>query len=120
MRVSEHFLRSEFKCPCCDFAAVDAALLAVLEKTRAHFGDNPIKINSGNRCQAHNRQVGGAEKSQHVNGMAADFVVKNTSADDVASYLESEYENWFGVGRYTGRTHIDVRSTPARWDRRGL
>ena len=119
MRVSKHFLRSEFKCPCCDFSTVDAVLLEALEKTRSHFG-NPIKITSGNRCPAHNIQVGGAEKSQHVYGMAVDFTIKNVSDDNVASYLEEEYPNWFGIGRYTGRTHLDVRDTPARWDRRGL
>ena len=44
----------------------------VLEPLRAHFGV-PIKINSGFRCQALNKAVGGATNSYHTKGRAVDI-----------------------------------------------
>ena len=61
-----------------------------------------------------------AETSKHLDGLAADFIVRGVAADDVATYLEQQYPDRYGIGRYTGRTHLDVREDKARWDRRGL
>ena len=73
--LSEHFSREEMACKCgCGLDTVDAELLSLLEKIRAHF-DRPITINSGCRCEAHNRAVGGSKNSQHLIGRAADIVV---------------------------------------------
>jgi hypothetical protein len=48
-----------------------------------------------------------------------DFWIKDVHADDVADYLESKYPSKYGIGRYVGRTHVDVRSDKAyRWDYR--
>jgi uncharacterized protein YcbK (DUF882 family) len=118
--VNPFFKRSEFACQCgCGFDAVDAELLEVLTDLREHF-DRPVIINSGNRCQAHNASIGGsAPNSKHTKGIAADVRVKGVHADDVADYLENKYPNKYGIGRYIGRTHIDVRETLARWDYRG-
>jgi uncharacterized protein YcbK (DUF882 family) len=77
-----------------------------------------VRIKSGNRCDAHNKAEGGAEGSKHKLGIAADIVVTNVHADEVADYLEDKYPHCFGIGRYKGRTHIDVRVKPARWDNR--
>lgn len=46
---------------------------AGLEKVRALLG-GPITINSGYRCPALNKAVGGAKQSAHMEGYAADFV----------------------------------------------
>jgi len=115
-----HFKRSEFACKCgCGFAAMDSELLEVLEDVRAHF-NSPIKINSGCRCIEHNKAVGGSPNSMHTKGMACDFVVLNLgeNQDAVADYLESKYPDKYGIGRYLGRTHVDVREGKARWDNR--
>ena len=45
----------------------------VLEPLRQHFGQ-PIVINSGYRCPALNRAVGGARNSYHLQGRAADII----------------------------------------------
>ena len=126
MKISENFSRHEFKCACCDKSTVDVVLVGVLEKCRAHFvRARPdlkisISINSGHRCEKRNTEVKGARSSRHLDGLAADFVVRGVSADDVADFLESSYPDRFGIGRYTGRTHLDTRSDgPARWDYRG-
>ena len=44
----------------------------VLQPLRDAWG-KPLKINSGYRCPALNRAVGGVESSQHVKGEAADI-----------------------------------------------
>ena len=117
MKLSAHFSRSEFACKCgeCNFDTVDAELLKVLELLRAHY-NAPITINSGARCKKHNNTVGGSRGSQHTFGKASDIVVKGISAEAVADYLEAKYFDRYGIGRYSNRTHIDVRSgEPARW-----
>ena len=123
MKVSDNFSRSEFACKgkecLCGFASVDVELLKVLEDVRAHFKEkNPdayVKINSGNRCAKHNKQIGGAPGSYHVKGMAADIVVNGIPATDVYHYLAFKYPDKYGIGRYKRWTHIDVREGPARW-----
>lgn len=114
--VSEHFRRSEFACRCgCGFDAADAELLDVLEYVRRCFGNVPITITSGCRCQDHNAKVGGAPDSQHTKGKAADIKVRYTPPDAVARLLEDKYKGRYGIGRYDGWTHIDVRQNEARW-----
>ncbi|MBR7051541.1 MAG: DUF882 domain-containing protein [Bacteroidaceae bacterium] len=44
----------------------------VLEPLREHF-HQPIHINSGFRCQALNKAVGGADNSYHMKGRAVDI-----------------------------------------------
>ena len=47
----------------------------MLEKLRA-YGGFTVHINSGYRSPSYNRKIGGASKSQHTLGTAADIVVK--------------------------------------------
>jgi len=114
MKISKNFSREEFKCSCCDFAAVDIELVQVLEIVRYHFG-KPITINSACRCELHNTAVGGSFKSQHKNGMAADIVVKDTSPSEVYEFLNGYAPNKYGLGDYDNFTHLDVRENKARW-----
>tara|TARA_R100001440_G_scaffold19844_3_gene33431 strand:- start:2150 stop:2545 length:396 start_codon:yes stop_codon:yes gene_type:complete len=80
----------------------------------------PIKINSAYRCEAWNSINNGASKSQHLQGKAADIVVKNFTPDEVANALDNLQQGGFikagGLGRYDTFTHIDIRGTQARWD----
>lgn len=114
--ISENFSRKEFACKC-GYDTVDVELIALLEDMRSHFKER-ITINSGARCPTHNKKEGGGVASQHLFGKAGDVVVEGVHADAVANYLEAKYPNKYGIGRYIGRTHIDVRQTPARWDNR--
>ena len=117
--LSEHFHRKEFECQCgCGFDTVDHELIVVLEDIRKWF-DKPIIINSGARCEKHNKEVGGSDNSQHTKGRAVDFVVVGVSENVAAEYLSAKYLHRYGIGRYNGRTHIDTRTNgPARWDKR--
>ena len=119
-QLSQHFMRHEFACKCgCGFDTVDAELIYCLEFIRDGLPDSIIRINSGCRCKEYNAKIGGSPKSQHVLGKAADFVVKNYHADEVANFIELYWPDRYGVGRYHGRTHLDVRSSKSRWDLRG-
>lgn len=114
--VSPHFNRSEFACHCgCGFTSVDVELLGVLEDIRNHFGA-PVTLDCACRCPTHNKAVGGAEKSQHMQGIAADIKVTGQAPGAVADYLEHKYPHSYGIGRYSSFTHVDVRTGPARWN----
>lgn len=55
-------------------------VLEKLDLVRAHI-DKPIYINSGYRCKELNKEVGGAENSYHMKGLAADF--RTDSKEDI-------------------------------------
>lgn len=113
--LSLHFSRREFVCKCgCGSDGVDGGLVAALEELRALLGGRPIRINSGVRCAAHNRAVGGVRESLHVAGKAADIVVAGVAPGAVAAAAE-RVGALKGIGRYGGFTHVDVRSRRARW-----
>lgn len=115
----KYFKRSEFKCKCgkCSGYPVEPSqeLLKILDQIREHFG-SPVRVNSGIRCIAHNRNVGGASKSQHLYGTAADIKVTGVKPETVAAYAETLLPNSGGIGRYATFTHVDVRKTKSRWN----
>ncbi len=70
---------------------------------------------SGYRCEVHNKNVGGAKRSKHKLGIAADIIIKDTSPNKVHKYLTNKYSTKYGIGSYAYFTHIDVRECKARW-----
>ena len=112
---SKYFEREEFACKCgCNFNTVDTELLVVLEGIREYFRA-AVTVNSGCRCVAYNKYVGGSEDSQHTKGRAADIVVKHVHPLDVHAYLQGKYPEHYGIGKYDSFTHIDTRDYKARW-----
>ena len=67
----EHFKPEEFLCPCCKRGGVSWLLVLWLDLLRRAWG-GPVRVNSGFRCAAHNREVGGVPHSRHLLGCAAD------------------------------------------------
>lgn len=113
--LSINFNRSEFACKCgCGFETVDSELLKVLETVRSHF-NNPVTITSGCRCSLHNSNVGGADNSKHLQGIAADIKVKDVPPESVYNFINKHAPNKYGVGLYDDWVHIDVRRIKARW-----
>jgi len=125
VRLSTHFKLSEFACHCgchghhnADIIIELRQLCVSLEEVRTFLGDNPITIVSGFRCKHWNDNVGGAKKSQHLVGKAADIRVKGTTADVVHSEMLQHAPSMGikGIGKYPQFVHLDVRSgPPARW-----
>ena len=74
--ISPHFKLDEMACKDgSDKVLYSTDLMAMLEKLRA-YGGFTVHINSGYRSPSYNRKIGGASKSQHTLGTAADIVVK--------------------------------------------
>ena len=67
----EHFTAGEFVCPCCGQGRPSRLLVLWLDLLRRAWG-GPVRVNSGFRCRAHNREVGGVTRSRHLVGCAAD------------------------------------------------
>lgn len=116
----KYFKRSEFACKCgkyCNGFPVEPneKLVETLETIREHFGV-PVTVSSGIRCKTHNTNAGGVSKSQHMEGTAADIVVKGVPVSEVVKYAETLMPKTGGIGTYKTFTHIDVRSVKARWN----
>lgn len=115
--LNPYFSREEFECKCgeCGQDTVDAELLKVLTDLRVYFGA-PVYINSANRCEEHNKKVGGSPRSQHLTSKAADIRVKGHPPLEVYKYLDKEYPDTYGIGLYRSFVHIDVREGKSRWN----
>ena len=91
-----------------------------MQNIRNQFG-KPIIINSGYRTPEYNKKVGGATRSQHCYGTAADIVVDGISPASVAIAAEKALKKTGhsgGIGLYKSFVHVDVRSKRYRWDQR--
>ena len=84
------------------------------ETIRHACSDHPIRILSAYRTKTHNRKIGGARQSQHVEGRALDLrppkgmpirqfetIIEAVMAEDTTAIR--------GLGRYRQFIHIDVR-----------
>lgn len=117
-KLSTHFKVKEFACKDgSDAVLVAPRLVMVLQSLRSHFGV-PVVIHSAYRTPQYNKQVDGAEHSQHCYGTAADISVKGQTPAAVAAYARTLMPDWGGVGVYAkkGFTHIDVREVRADWN----
>jgi len=103
----KYFTQKEFACKCgCGFDSIDHELVQVLDAIREHF-DIPCRVNSGCRCEAHNTAVGGAPRSQHLLGKAADIVFQDIPPAVVAEVAIRLGAT--GTKVYKTFTHVDVR-----------
>ena len=118
--IADNFNSNEFDCHgvnCCNETYIDSELVDILQEIRTHFGKAVI-INSAYRCATHNANVGGASKSKHRSGMAADIVVKDVEPKEVAKYAESIGVKGIGLYETTKDgyfVHIDTRANKSFW-----
>ena len=114
IKLSKNSKVHEFACKDgTDEIKISEELVALLQKIRDHFGKS-VTINSGYRTEAYNKKVGGAPKSQHLLGTAADIAISGAKPLEVAKFAEAAGAG--GVGLYGSFTHVDVRKSPAKWD----
>jgi uncharacterized protein YcbK (DUF882 family) len=113
--LTNNFSTHEFACQCgCGTGEISGKLVDVLQEIRDHFGASVV-VTSGIRCATHNAAVGGASKSKHIEGIAADIQVKGVEPAVVYAWLDDTYPYTLGLGLYHGWVHIDVRDPKARW-----
>ena len=96
------FKEKEFACKCCGQLPplarenVKALVREVLDPVREKLG-KPVVVNSGYRCEKHNKDVGGVRNSQHLRGEAADIhcqdnerlkqlIIENGKFDQLITY----------------------------------
>lgn len=75
----KHFQASEFNCSCCGKNEMDMDFVKMLDDMRALYGQ-PITIESGYRCEKHNKAVGGVAGSDHEEGKGVDIIVNGSVA----------------------------------------
>jgi len=62
----------EFNCPCCGKNEMNQLFIDTLRVAR-EYSNTPFVINSGYRCEKHNKKIGGVSSSTHIVGAAADI-----------------------------------------------
>lgn len=91
---------------------------AVLDPLREWYG-KPITVNSGYRCEALNKAIGGAKSSQHMLGEAADITVGSKEENEkLFDYIKDNLEfdqlinesdfSWVHVSYREGRLRKQV------------
>jgi len=121
-QLSKNFNLTELKCKCgCNKAIIDMLGINLLQKIREHF-KKPVYVVSAYRCVEHNKAVGGAENSYHMQGLAYDIKIVGVSPLAVAQIAIDV--GFTGIGVYTNNgnsfTHVDTRKTRTYWhDQKG-
>ena len=124
VRLSPHFISSEFRCKCCGKIRIDTSLVDTLERLFPVLDLGRIDVISGYRCAKHDKAVGGRGAGSHVEGYAADVRCyykdgARVPSSVVALTLERMGHNkgiGYRCGRVTdeqGNIHIDVK--PRKW-----
>lgn len=124
MQITEHFNLTEFEesevaqqqginnkitdCEIC--SAIFSLVREVLEPLRQLYG-KPMHVNSGYRCPALNKAVGGVATSQHTKGEAAD-IKTGSSAESrrLAVLLKSSKLPFDQIGLYGTFVHISHKA----------
>lgn len=130
--ISENFSRHEFACDCVNqgkkrddgycgghFDTVDKDLNNCLELIRKDVrrvvGRNVyVRITGGNRCHKHNEDVGGADHSYHLYGLAAGIKVYDENhhqIDNKVVYevIDKRWPDKYGLKQYKTHIHFDIR-----------
>jgi uncharacterized protein YcbK (DUF882 family) len=115
--LSKNFKLSEFVCKDGSGKVIIVpALIEKLQALRDKLG-KPITVCSAYRTEEYNKKCGGAPKSQHLTGKAADIKVSGVPPWKVA--LAAEHVGFKGIGvyNYDGNsfTHVDVRPAKSYW-----
>lgn len=121
-----NFEAYEFKCECngryCDGypAVMDPAVLKALTNVRAKYGNIPVEVTSGMRCQRYNDSLSGSiPTSLHRTGRAVDFYIRGrtdtvSQRNSMMGYIKTlpnfryTYANTPGMGK---AIHMDFHAS---------
>jgi len=104
--LTKNFSRNEFACKCgCGKDDVDIKLVVRIQSIRDEI-QGPIIINSGVRCEDHNRAVGGSENSSHLTGKAADLLCDTSNLRYKMLFDVPGFFDRFGIGGEF--IHVDI------------
>jgi len=112
----KYFKPEEFSCKCgCGSRIMNPQLVAALDLARSRAGV-PFKINSGFRCQKHNRNVGAKPTSSHTLGLAVDIAY--TSGTQGLAILKALIPFFDRIGVGKNFIHVDIdpdKPSPVLW-----
>lgn len=113
-----NFSPEEMACRGTGSLVLDDRAMTCLQNLRSRI-DRPFIVNSAYRSPAHNRRVGGAKKSKHLEAIAFDISMSNH--DPIGFEIEAKKCGFRGIGHYAPKNgaynfmHIDTRDHDARW-----
>ncbi|MCL2383711.1 MAG: D-Ala-D-Ala carboxypeptidase family metallohydrolase [Oscillospiraceae bacterium] len=112
VRLTTNFNLNEFRSRCgADEVRVDMNAVEMLQKIRTQIG-KPVIITSAFRTATHNRNIGGASNSLHLEGRAFDIRTNNPNDLVVLARLSETAEfNGIYISVHQGYVHMDTRST---------
>ena len=121
-QLSAHFNVREFRCKCggTHDILISSELIEKLEQLHAAFHCSKIIVNSGYRCQTHDKNVGGNGVGQHTKGTAADICCYAQDGSIISSKLvccKAQDIGFTGIANIDSSyqyTHVDVR-TSGKW-----
>ncbi len=134
-QIAPHFNIYEFKCPTNGEVLLNDKVIdhiQRLEKIRVWYNRVMI-VNSGYRTISYNKAIGGAPKSKHLTGIAADIALPMKEFSAYSKNRQDQFLNnvkvkWMalckedglggGVGFYDRHFHLDSRKEAAFWDLR--
>ena len=105
--IKTHFTDKEMDCGCGCEKTVSPTLLVHLEALRSQISSFLI-ITSGARCEAYNRQIGGASNSWHLKGLAVDIACEDSEFRAAIIRLAGQLD-FFGIGIAKTFIHLDLR-----------
>lgn len=124
MKLTKNFSRQEFDCK--DGTIVPNHLMGHvkelaenLQVLRDQLGVSVTVTGSGYRTPTHNKKVGGAKNSLHLEAKAADINAKGLTPGQLYNVIEKLIAEGKmkqgGLGLYPTFVHYDIRGTKARW-----
>jgi|GEM_PF-2249979 hypothetical protein len=97
------------------YARISTKLVVNLQRLRDYVGE-PVVVSSCYRSPERNKKVGGALKSRHMSGDAADIYVAGMSPHELSSTIEHLFGENIGLSVYEdGHVHVDFRGYKQRW-----
>lgn len=105
------FSPAEIACRGTGKLIVNEEALDKLQELRVMLG-KPMIVNSAYRSPEHNRRVGGAPASKHLEGMAFDISMANH--DPVAFIAMARKAGFKGIGTYPRSDFVHIDTGPAR------
>jgi hypothetical protein len=119
--ISEHISDAEYRCGCGKCAGLPPSWTGVnhpdvynqffmdWEEIREEWGQ-PLIINSGFRCPAHNKAIGGEPLSAHLWGLALDYAPEDPSKLSALYKVALDLHPEFRIGIYRTQKfiHCDV------------
>lgn len=117
---SEHFKYHELCCrgrDCCEHSNyVTQDLLDLLERIRTAASNRPVHVDCAYRCRTHNAMIGGAERSQHIYGRAADIKIPGLEPEEIEEIARRCGAVGIGRNDILKFVHVDMRlGQPAQW-----